>query len=91
VSALTGDLAMGNPLLAAVDPARVTPGLLGFLVFVGLGVATWLLIRSMNTQLKKIDFDEGAPGTPGNPPPPPRPDGDGSAGGATPPRDGASA
>lgn len=79
----------GVPALLAVDPARVTPGLLGFLVFVGLAVATWLLIRSMNTHLKKIDFEEEAPGSPHHPTP--RPDGDGATGGATPPRDGASA
>jgi hypothetical protein len=37
----------------------VSPGLLGLGVVVALGVATWLLIRSMNRQLRKIDFDEG--------------------------------
>jgi hypothetical protein len=39
----------------------VTPGLLGLGVVAALGVATWLLIRSMNRQLRKIDFDEGDP------------------------------
>jgi hypothetical protein len=42
----------------AVSADRVTPGLLGFLVVAALGVATWFLIKSMNKQLKKIDFDE---------------------------------
>ena len=42
----------------AVSEDRVTPGLLGFLVVAVLGVATWFLIKSMNKQLKKIDFDE---------------------------------
>jgi hypothetical protein len=42
----------------AVDEDKVAPGLLGFLVVAALGVATWFLIRSMNKQLKKIDFDE---------------------------------
>jgi hypothetical protein len=39
----------------------VSPGLLGLAVVAALGVATWLLIRSMNRQLRKIDFDEGGP------------------------------
>lgn len=42
----------------ALDSDRVAPGLLGFLVVAALGVATWFLIKSMNKQLKKIDFDE---------------------------------
>ena len=44
----------------AVDPKNVNPGVLGFVVVALLGVATWLLIRSMHRQLGKIDFDEGA-------------------------------
>jgi hypothetical protein len=42
----------------AVDEDKVAPGLLGFLIVAALGAATWFLIRSMNKQLKKIDFDE---------------------------------
>lgn len=49
VAALTG---------LAVDDDQVTPGVVGFLIVVALGVATWFLIRSMLKQLKKIDFDE---------------------------------
>jgi hypothetical protein len=49
----------------ALDPDRVAPGLLGFLVVAALGVATWFLIKSMNKQLKKIDFDESDPQVPG--------------------------
>ncbi|MGH3341631.1 MAG: hypothetical protein ACRDPK_01870 [Carbonactinosporaceae bacterium] len=45
------------PLLA-VERSKVTPGLLGFLVVVGLAVATWFLVRSMSKQIGKIDFDE---------------------------------
>ncbi|MGA5819077.1 hypothetical protein ACPC54_14605 [Kitasatospora sp. NPDC094028] len=53
----------------AVDDAKVTPGLLGFVVFAALGVATWFLAKSMNRQFKKVDFtEEPAPeGTAGGP------------------------
>jgi hypothetical protein len=37
--------------------AQVTPGLLGFLVVAGLGVAVYFLFRSLNKQLKKISPD----------------------------------
>ncbi len=42
-----------------VDPSVVSPGLIGFFIFLGLGLATVLLWWSMNRQLKKIDFDDG--------------------------------
>ncbi len=42
----------------AYDKNKVNPGLLGLLVVALLGVATWLLIRSMQRQLRKVDFDE---------------------------------
>ena len=45
-------------VLVAVDESKVNPGVLGFLVVALLGVATWLLIRSMNRQLRKVDFEE---------------------------------
>ena len=44
----------------AYDKTKVNPGLLGFVVVALLGVATWLLIRSMQRHLRKVDFDEGA-------------------------------
>ena len=37
--------------------SQVTPGLLGFLVVAGMGVAVFFLFRSMNRQLKKISPD----------------------------------
>ncbi|WP_269432068.1 hypothetical protein [Saccharothrix sp. ST-888] len=36
----------------------MTPGLLGFVVFAALGVATWFLLKSMNKQFKRVDFVE---------------------------------
>ena len=45
-------------LLRAVEDSEVNPGVLGFVVVALLGVATWLLIRSMQRRLKKVDFEE---------------------------------
>ena len=42
----------------ALDENKVTPGIVGFLVVFVLGLATWLLIRSMTKQLRKVDFEE---------------------------------
>ena len=47
--------------LRAVEDTEVSPGVLGFLVVASLGVATWLLIRSMNRQIKKIDLPDDEP------------------------------
>jgi hypothetical protein len=44
----------------AYDKSKVNPGLLGFVVVALLGVATRLLIRSMQRHLRKVDFDEEA-------------------------------
>lgn len=48
-----------SPALA-VDPQRVTPGLLGFLSFVFLIIAVVILYFSLRKQLKKVNFDENA-------------------------------
>lgn len=43
---------------AGPDPTEwVGPGLLGFVVIVVLGVATYLLWRNMNKQLRKVRVD----------------------------------
>ncbi|MDQ1624745.1 MAG: hypothetical protein QOJ49_243 [Actinomycetota bacterium] len=52
--------------LAAVADSKVNPGALGFIVVALLGVATYLLIRSMTKHLRRVDFpeakdDEGSP------------------------------
>ena len=52
------------PTVRAVEESNVNPGLLGFVVVAVLGVATWLLIRSMNRQIKKIDLPDDAPDEP---------------------------
>jgi len=44
----------------AVDDNDVSPGVLGFLVVALLGGATYLLIRSMNRQIGRIDLPDDA-------------------------------
>ncbi|MCQ4043381.1 hypothetical protein ACFOSC_02160 [Streptantibioticus rubrisoli] len=44
--------------LADFDQNKVTPGLIGFVVFAAIGAAVWLLMKSMNKQFGKIDFEE---------------------------------
>ncbi len=51
-------------VLAAVDPDRVTPGLLGFTVVLLLGLATWALLRSLDRHLKRVQFEEAPPEAP---------------------------
>jgi hypothetical protein len=51
---------LAAPVVRAIQDQKVSPGVIGFLVVASLGVATWLLIRSMNRQLHKIDFAEDA-------------------------------
>ncbi len=53
------------------DSAWVGPGLLGFVVIAAIGVATVLLWRNMNKQLRKVRFEEPNPRRrpgPGRPP-----------------------
>jgi hypothetical protein len=50
---------------AASSTSDVTPGVLGFLVVAGMGVALVFLLKSMNKQFRKITPDPGAaPETP---------------------------
>ena len=50
--------AMSVLVVRAVDDNGVSPGVIGFIVVALLGVATWLLLRSMTRQLKKIDLPD---------------------------------
>lgn len=45
---------------ANVDVNQVSPGLLGFLVVAALGFALYLLIKSMNKQISKIEVPHEA-------------------------------
>ncbi|MGZ9933000.1 hypothetical protein ACXNSR_24370 [Streptomyces sp. NC-S4] len=51
------------------DKNKVTPGLLGFVVFAALAVGVWALMKSMNRHMGRVNFEEapepGAPAAPG--------------------------
>ncbi|GGL76603.1 hypothetical protein GCM10010129_20480 [Streptomyces fumigatiscleroticus] len=44
--------------LAEVDENKVTPGVLGFIVFAVMALAVWGLMKSMNRHMGKVDFKE---------------------------------
>lgn len=46
------------PLAKEVDENKVTPGVLGFIVFAAMAVAVWGLMRSMSKHMGKVDFKE---------------------------------
>lgn len=46
------------PLAKEVDENKVTPGVLGFIVFAVMAVAVWGLMKSMNRHMSKVDFKE---------------------------------
>ncbi|MBO1334710.1 hypothetical protein [Streptomyces sp. VRA16 Mangrove soil] len=55
------NLAMSHlvPLAATeVDEDKVTPGVLGFIVFAVMALAVWGLMKSMNKHMRKVDFKE---------------------------------
>ncbi|MBP2067187.1 hypothetical protein J2Z30_008253 [Streptomyces iranensis] len=65
----TSTLAMTHlvPLAKDLDENKVTPGVLGFIVFAVIGGAVWLLMKSMNKHMKRVNFEE-APEEPGKAP-----------------------
>ncbi|MDG9703113.1 hypothetical protein [Streptomyces sp. DH37] len=52
-------------LAKELDETKVTPGILGFLVFAALGLAVWMLLKSMNRHIGKVDFEEPSAGDAG--------------------------
>ncbi|GGX39584.1 hypothetical protein GCM10010515_02570 [Streptomyces fructofermentans] len=46
------------PLAKEVDENKVTPGVLGFIVFAVMALAVWGLMKSMNRHMGKVDFKE---------------------------------
>ncbi|MEU3395533.1 hypothetical protein [Streptomyces filamentosus] len=57
-----------------LDKNKVTPGVLGFVVFAVLALAVWALMKSMNRHMNSISFEEtadpAAPATPEGKPAP---------------------
>lgn len=51
-------LATEDPDGSIITNETVSPGGIGFVLFVLLGIGTFLLWLSMNKQLKRIDFDD---------------------------------
>ena len=46
------------PLAKEVDENKVTPGVLGFIVFAAMALAVWWLMKSMNRHMSKVEFTE---------------------------------
>lgn len=47
-------------LAKEVDEDKVTPGVLGFIVFAVMALAVWGLMKSMNRHMSRVDFAESA-------------------------------
>lgn len=50
------------PLAKEIDNDKVTPGVLGFIVFAALAVGVWLLMKSMNRHMGRVNFEEAPDG-----------------------------
>ncbi|OIJ88530.1 hypothetical protein BIV25_36895 [Streptomyces sp. MUSC 14] len=48
------------PLAKEVDENKVTPGVLGFIVFAVMALAVWGLMKSMSKHMGKVDFKEAS-------------------------------
>jgi hypothetical protein len=46
------------PLAAELNQNKVTPGLLGFVIFAVIALGLWALMKNMGKQMRKIDFEE---------------------------------
>ncbi|MFI9821618.1 hypothetical protein ACIHFC_14280 [Streptomyces sp. NPDC052013] len=46
------------PLAKEIDEDKVTPGVLGFIVFAVMALAVWGLMKSMNRHMNRVDFLE---------------------------------
>ncbi|MFE9373657.1 hypothetical protein ACFYM2_28330 [Streptomyces sp. NPDC006711] len=57
---MSASLAMTHlvPLADEINNDKVTPGVLGFIVFAALALGVWLLMKSMNRHMGKVDFEE---------------------------------
>ncbi|MCT9089521.1 hypothetical protein N4G70_11635 [Streptomyces sp. ASQP_92] len=57
---MSASLAMTHlvPLAEEINNDKVTPGVLGFIVFAALALGVWMLMKSMNRHMGKVDFEE---------------------------------
>ncbi|MFI6699677.1 hypothetical protein ACIBJC_11995 [Streptomyces sp. NPDC050509] len=46
------------PLAKELDENKVTPGVLGFIVFAVMAGGVWLLMKSMTRHMGKVNFEE---------------------------------
>ncbi|WP_408055351.1 hypothetical protein [Streptomyces paludis] len=51
------------PLAQELDKNKVTPGVLGFIVFAVMAGGVWMLMKSMSRHMERVNFEE-APRTP---------------------------
>ncbi|MEU3723335.1 hypothetical protein [Streptomyces sp. NPDC031705] len=59
MSAMQAAVTQLLPLAAdTFDKNKVTPGLLGFVVFAALALAVWGLMKSMSRHMGRVDFQE---------------------------------
>ncbi|MFE6284845.1 hypothetical protein [Streptomyces sp. NPDC057877] len=56
----SASLAMTHVVTLAkeLDEDKVTPGVLGFIVFAVMALAVWALMKSMNRHMGRVDFKE---------------------------------
>ncbi|MFJ7148728.1 hypothetical protein ACIQVT_11050 [Streptomyces sp. NPDC100445] len=55
------------PLAKELDENKVTPGVLGFIVFAVMALAVWGLMKSMSKHMRKVDFKESPAADPDRP------------------------
>lgn len=46
------------PLAKELDETTVSPGVLGFIVFAVMALGVWMLMKSMNRHMNRVDFEE---------------------------------
>ncbi|RDG35272.1 hypothetical protein [Streptomyces corynorhini] len=46
------------PLAQDLDQNKVTPGVLGFIVFAVMAGGVWMLMKSMNRHMNMVNFEE---------------------------------
>ncbi|MCX5385286.1 hypothetical protein [Streptomyces sp. NBC_00083] len=63
---MSASLAMTHlvPLAAELNDDKVTPGVLGFVVFAALALGVWMLMKSMNRHMGKVSFEEAPDASP---------------------------